>query len=224
MGYFRRENTAETALKRFKILTLPIFLPGDNTTLTLTINKNGDIFQANTPHFFQTIMIPISQIRTPNLLFGFRIRANTLAIGAVNNEVENQSEGRWSIRKRTVKATPICHSIRILCCIRIRHFVSFKKKFRIFIVSFFWIRSNNPSNSLVYIVEAKYLKPIFSSSYEYLDTSYKEVPQRRWYNRFLKTHGEVVPFTKLWLLIFTDTVLILELSCTVEGPHFCSLW
>ena len=137
MGYFRRENMAEKALKRPKILSLPILSHGDNTTPTLPIHKNGDMFKANTPHFSPTIIIPISQIRIPNPLFGVRIQANTLAFGAVNNEVENQSEGRWSIRKRTVKAMPICRSIRILCCIRIGKFVPFKKKVRIFVVSFF---------------------------------------------------------------------------------------
>ena len=114
MGYFRRENIAETANKRPKILSLPIFSHGDNTTQTLPIHRNGDMFKADTPYFSTTIIIPILQIRIPNPLFGVRIQANTLAYGAVNNEVENQSEGRWSIRTRTVKAMPICHSIGIL--------------------------------------------------------------------------------------------------------------
>ena len=56
------------------------------------------------------IIIPISQIEIPNPFFGVRIRANTLAIGAVNNEVGNQLEG-WIIRYNTVMAMPICHSI-----------------------------------------------------------------------------------------------------------------
>ena len=54
---------------------------------------------------------PISQIGIPNPLFGVRIQANTLAIGAVNKDVVNQFEVLWNLRKMTVKAMPICHSI-----------------------------------------------------------------------------------------------------------------
>ena len=64
----------------------------------------------------------------------------------------------------------------------------------------------------------------FSSSYEYLETSYKEVPQRRRYICFLLTHGEEVSFTYLWWPIFTESVLIFEMLCTMEEFNFLGLW
>ena len=86
------------------------------------------MFLDDTPHLshrnIPMRIISISQIGIPNPLFGVRIRANTLAFGAVNNLVESQSEGRCSIRTRTVKAMPICHSIKIIYCIHIRYFCS----------------------------------------------------------------------------------------------------